>query len=348
MKIFCRNENRVVRKLKTLKRPLVQFPFNYFSTFSLFIKRQKYMKCKTVILDRISIDIYDNCSSNISSNCNISNTTNTSNNTNTTNNTTTTVILVHGFSSDSKAYTVISTVEQLSKKYRCIAINYRGSLKLPLKCHKFTHIGFTDDIIDVLTYCRQKYPKTKFVLVGFSLGGHLISLLLGRDTTYNENNDIIGGVAISAPTNFKICCDNKNLYTNFIDSFFLNSQKNFFARNKKTIPKSFYEKAMNSKSVVEMNRSISEFFCFDSLADYYRKNSCEFYMKNIEVPYLIINSYDDFVIGNYVPIDEVYRNSNIICVMTNKGGHLGFLDLNLKFGVVGIVEDFINNIQKID
>lgn len=54
--------------------------------------------------------------------------------------------------------------------------------------------GHTDDFSCMLESLLERYPNTKLVLVGFSLGGNLISKYLGEDRKRPTN--IIGGVSI--------------------------------------------------------------------------------------------------------------------------------------------------------
>ncbi|GBP36828.1 Abhydrolase domain-containing protein 2 [Eumeta japonica] len=52
----------------------------------------------------------------------------------------------------------------------------------------------TDDYAYMIDNLTERYPNTKLVLVGFSLGGNLISKYLSEDK--KRPNSIIGGISI--------------------------------------------------------------------------------------------------------------------------------------------------------
>lgn len=62
--------------------------------------------------------------------------------------------------------------------------------------------------------------------------------------------------------------------------------------------------------------------------EYYEKNSCLPYLKDIQVPTLIVNAKNDPFLGKRCyPIREAYKNPSLFLEMPNSGGHLGFLPL---------------------
>lgn len=67
---------------------------------------------------------------------------------------------------------------------------------------------------------------------------------------------------------------------------------------------------------------------FDS-DEYYKKHSSAPFMKGIEIPMLLINSYDDPIVPKklYKPlINTVLDNENFIFVLLRYGGHIGFVE----------------------
>lgn len=47
----------------------------------------------------------------------------------------------------------------------------------------------------MITNLQEKYPKTKIVAVGFSLGGNIVTKYMGEHANKMPNN-IIGGISI--------------------------------------------------------------------------------------------------------------------------------------------------------
>lgn len=54
--------------------------------------------------------------------------------------------------------------------------------------------GHTEDYNYMVENLLDRYPNTKLILVGFSLGGNLITKYLGEDRKRSSN--IIGGISI--------------------------------------------------------------------------------------------------------------------------------------------------------
>lgn len=66
---------------------------------------------------------------------------------------------------------------------------------------------------------------------------------------------------------------------------------------------------------------------FDSVNDFYRARSSGFHLEKICVPGLLINAEDDpFVMISTLDEDAVRRNENLFVVITERGGHWGFVD----------------------
>jgi hypothetical protein len=54
-------------------------------------------------------------------------------------------------------------------------------------------------------------------------------------------------------------------------------------------------------------------------------------IPNIAVPTLIVNAKDDpFLTGGCFPIEEAAANNNVTLEMPDHGGHVGFMEFNLK------------------
>ena len=63
-------------------------------------------------------------------------------------------------------------------------------------------------------------------------------------------------------------------------------------------------------------------FGFRSASEYYRKNACGYYLQDIKIPTLIVNSKNDIVVPSQVIQDDDYDgNPNIAAVVTRYGSH---------------------------
>jgi abhydrolase domain-containing protein 2 len=59
----------------------------------------------------------------------------------------------------------------------------------------FTY-GHTDDFAEMVHSLAKKFPNTSLVLLGFSLGGNLVTKYLGEKETIRPEQNIIGGISI--------------------------------------------------------------------------------------------------------------------------------------------------------
>jgi predicted alpha/beta-fold hydrolase len=66
---------------------------------------------------------------------------------------------------------------------------------------------------------------------------------------------------------------------------------------------------------------------FKTIKEFYDARSSGFVVKDIAIPSLFINAKDDpFVDADYFPWKEMKENEHLFGVMTERGGHLGFMD----------------------
>jgi hypothetical protein len=64
---------------------------------------------------------------------------------------------------------------------------------------------------------------------------------------------------------------------------------------------------------------------FDSINDFYQKATCDQYLENIERPCLIVNAYNDPMLGDECyPFSFAEKSTNIFLEVPKVGGHVGF------------------------
>ncbi|KAI8427599.1 hypothetical protein MSG28_002092 [Choristoneura fumiferana] len=79
--------------------------------------------------------------------------------------------------------------------YRCAVLNHIGALNsVPVTGARIFSYGHADDYAYMIDNLTERYPNSKLILVGFSLGGNLITKYLGEERKRPSN--IIGGISI--------------------------------------------------------------------------------------------------------------------------------------------------------
>eukprot|EP00866_Antonospora_locustae_P000297 jgi/Antlo1/297/979 len=226
------------------------------------------------------------------------------------------VLLVHGLNGSSRSPYIKSLAYYLSE-HRIFAFNARGILS-ELRTPIFFHIGWTDDLEDVVQYILDNYKGSLF-LVGFSMGSSWVTNYLARV----DNPRVVAGVGVCVPFNFyKI----KNMFKATLKARIVASEyRRYLERH--AVFKSF---KFNFNSVEEIDRNLTlKVFGFESCDEYYQKESCEEKLANIRIPVLFINTRDDPIIPyQTIPIEKIKKNPNLILCVVRAGGHLGFLGAN--------------------
>jgi predicted alpha/beta-fold hydrolase len=77
------------------------------------------------------------------------------------------------------------------------------------------------------------------------------------------------------------------------------------------------------------NRFSSILYGFESATHYYHSASAINHLSSdsIKLPLLVVNAKDDpLVPPNAIPVEKLKNNSSVVAVLTECGGHLGWLD----------------------
>jgi predicted alpha/beta-fold hydrolase len=188
-------------------------------------------------------------------------------------------------------------------------------------------------------------------LSGFSLGANVVLKALGQiGLEAVEKYGVVGAAVSGAP--FDTERSYLQLYRDPVSRLvYVDSLLKKMKERAKEMIKVYYNgdvesaafdfvASMKASTIYEFeNACVAPLFSFDGYLDYYRKTSCGYYLDRICVPTLIVNAKDDpFFDSTYVPWDKVYGGESgeqgfdeggghapIKIVMTEHGGHLGFL-----------------------
>ncbi len=109
------------------------------------------------------------------------------------------VIILHGLGGHTdRAYMkgMIRTFNQGG--WDGIAVNFRGCSGEPNKQLRFYHSGETQDLHHVIQHVNKTYNYKQIVLIGFSLGGNVVTKYLGEKSD-KINSTLKAAVVISVP-----------------------------------------------------------------------------------------------------------------------------------------------------
>ena len=219
-----------------------------------------------------------------------------------------------------------------------VVIFQMSTLSESMKLGKGQHIDFYNDLNNSLKKIKEKNGNILYA-VGYSYGANLLTGYLGSKNL--ETNYIDGGVAVSNPFDLYMSqrIGENTIYESLICYF---ERKN-------------YKKAVNSINencgtdlidVNVLNSSYSvkifdkEFFGkilgYKNEDDYYKGISSATFVKYINKPLLVIHSKDEPICSyKGIPFDDVCENKNIIFILTERGGHLCYIENDSFFNFKG-------------
>ena len=180
------------------------------------------------------------------------------------------------------------------------------------------------EYVEILT---EEEPDSQIFLSGFSLGGNAALKYLGEDPP--PPSSVIGAAVLCVPFNSTACqpmldgdAFNKRVYV----GNFLKSLKRKAVEQKPLLPASVdLDRIMKCNKIGDFDDLfISPIYGFRDKLDYYRKNSCIYFLSQISVPFFVLNSLDDPFFDN-----SIFPKSDDYPLMTTSyqelGGHCGFM-----------------------
>ena len=241
-------------------------------------------------------------------------------------------IISHGLEGDSRRAYVVGMAKALNANgWDALAWNYRTCSGEPNRQFRLYHNGVTDDLEAVINHAKSLKRYKEIALVGFSLGGNLSLLYLGRKG--DKLDPIIKKAAV-----FSVTCD-------------LRTSADILAKPSNIIYMKRFLILLHKKIRVKMEMfpgkiddrgywKIKDFKDFDDrytapihgfrdALDYWKKCSSKPVIPSIAIPALIVNAKNDpFLSPECYPIEEAGANKNIFLKMPDSGGHVGFIEFN--------------------
>jgi predicted alpha/beta-fold hydrolase len=240
-------------------------------------------------------------------------------------------IISHGMEGASDAHYMKGMVNHLnSLNIDALAWNMRSCSGEMNLTEGFYHSAQTEDLEAVVNHVQAKGIYKNIYLVGFSLGANLNAIYVGKNELAGTlPKEIKSSVMISNPCDIK--CSSKEIgkLENILYSkFFLKTMSDKVKLKDKLMgfSKINIAELKNVKTLEQFNNLVTApLHGFKDTYDYYRHASSKQYLKNLQLPSLIINSKDDPFFGDKCyPTEEASQNKNLFLEMTQSGGHVGF------------------------
>ena len=236
------------------------------------------------------------------------------------------IVLCHGLEGNSrKNYNNACANFFLEKGYSVFAWNNRscgGEMNLLPKLYHHASIA---DLEAVVNYVVSEDVDEVF-LVGFSLGGDQILNYLGRNKIPDK---VKAAVAISAPFQLKSSAEKiQGGISKIYLSRFIRKIRAKIQYKVQQFPDLISEDV--SKQIKSFEDVIDRFIVpvhgeFAGLQDYYKKASPVYSVDGIKIPVLVINAWDDPILGkDDHPVDLAKQHDYLFLETPHHGGHCAF------------------------
>lgn len=237
-------------------------------------------------------------------------------------------ILSHGLEGHSQRPYITGMVRRLNRDgCDCLAWNYRGCGGEINRNPCLYHNGSTHDLDQVIRHAAEHCGYRRVALVGFSLGGNLTLLYLGRERVHE---------AVCAAVVFSVPCDLSSA------SMAIARRQNWLYRRRflRDLHKKVRAKAVQyphllddaGYALIRDFRSFDDRYTaplhgFSSAEDYWQKCSSAPWIEAIRTPSLLVNAADDpFLSEACFPYAACDANPYVTLAVPQYGGHCGFVD----------------------
>ncbi|XP_007573520.1 monoacylglycerol lipase ABHD2 [Poecilia formosa] len=250
-----------------------------------------------------------------------------------------TMVICPGIGNHSEKNYIRTFVDYSQRQgYRCAVLNHLGALPdMELTSPRMFTYGCTWEFGAMVAYIKRAFPQTQLVVVGFSLGGNIACKFLGENRSNQEQvlcciSVCQGYSALRAQETFLQWDQCRRLY-NFVlagnmKKLILSHRGSLLTSS--NIGDTDLNKLCAATSLMQIDDNIMrKFHGYNSLREYYEKESCVHYVHNVSVPLLLVNSSDDPLVHRSllaIPCMLADKMPNVMFALTEHGGHMGFFE----------------------
>ena len=261
------------------------------------------------------------------------------------------VVIFHGLAGSYKSPYIKGIMIALSNAgFNTVLMHFRGCSGKVNTLPRSYHSGETTDALSFIHSLKKRFPHSKLMAVGYSLGGNMLLKLLGEEKT---NSLLCAAVSISPPMQLDVCANAitqgisriyerrlvSDLNKGLIKKYSVNDMESCIGINKMQVAKlkTFWE--FDSVYTAPVHG-------FKSAQDYYTRCSSRGFLKDIHTPTLIIHSSDDPFMSKEMIPKEKELSSSVTLELSQYGGHVGFIEGSIftpRYWLEDRIIHFFNN-----
>jgi predicted alpha/beta-fold hydrolase len=259
------------------------------------------------------------------------------------------IILIHGLEgSSASGYMQSMAFAALERGYATHRFHMRGCGGSEHLAVTSYHAGQTSDLLAVLRE-RKRLSQLPLFLAGYSLGAN-VALKLAGELGAQARELLAGVIAVSAPIELAAGAEALELRQNRLyQNRFVDRLKARIRRKHLQAPDIYtLEHLPKIRTVIDFdNYYTAPLFGFGTAANYFRTQSSNQFLENIQITTLLIHAKDDplvpFRIYNHPAFSQ---NPHLHLIAAEHGGHLGFLARNRpRFWLDEVAMDWVEEIS---
>jgi len=243
------------------------------------------------------------------------------------------VILLHGLEGSSRSGYILELERRLlARGIGTIALNFRSCSGELNRGRRLYHSGETSDLGWVVDRLHEEAPNRRLAAVGVSLGGNVLLKYLGER---GSSAALTAAAAWSVP--FDLAAGARFMERGFARHYVGRLLRSLKAKVRAREPELGrlidLDGTLKARTFWEFDdAATAPLHGFDDADDYYRQSSSAAFIPTITAPTLVIHSRDDpFLPAVAIPETAMRRNPAITPVITDHGGHVGFVSGGVPF-----------------
>ncbi len=240
-----------------------------------------------------------------------------------------TVIFIHGLEGSSDARYMLGTAAKaLQAGFNTIRLNLRNCGGTEHLAPTLYNSGMSGDLLSIVTELIERDGLKNIFLVGHSMSGNLVLKLAGENGPAVVDK-IAGICAISPSVDLSACAAAIESRSNWLyrRSFMRSLHKRI--KQKALLFPELYD--VKNLHLIRTIREFDERYTavdggFANADEYYERASALQFIRNIQIPALIVHAEDDpFIPFHSFRDPSITANRNVILLAPKHGGHLGFV-----------------------
>lgn len=238
------------------------------------------------------------------------------------------VLMFHGLEGSSRSHYTRALLRELKRRGLNGAVpHFRGCSGEPNRKLRAYHSGDAAEIDWILRRFAERFPGVPRYASGVSLGGNALLVWLGQQGS-DARKLLTAAAAISAPHDLTACGHHLARGLNRIYSLnFLATLKRSALTKLVRFPGSYDAKRLRAaRNLYEFDEIVTApLHGFASAEDYWRRASAKPWLKQIEIPTLVLNARNDPFLPAQAFPSEKDISAAVTLELPQEGGHAGFV-----------------------